>query len=332
MGIFKRNIVGMEIDSKEIRVVHMEGTPDKPVFRAFASQLLEKGVVKEGKVVKPDKLGTAISMLWTREKIKCRDVILGINNQDIIVRFATLPKLPKDKLENLIRFQSTDYIPVSFEDIELDYSVIGEVENDSGGVSLKVLLVAGRKNMLFDFLDAFKKARLNLNDIAPSMLSMDKLLPKEVKGHSVAVINLSQDFGNIVLYDHNAPGMARSFGYPVDILPVMTSFTDKKHNTGIASFDNGTIEAMCQFLAGEIRTSVQYYRNQNAEADFQHIILTGGISSAKGLVDHLQQLMDTNVTLLDVPVSPQINEKPSPFYASDYSICIGLAIRGLEVQ
>lgn len=326
MKLFNHSAVGMEIDSGEIRIVQMEGKPERSTMKAFARLPLKKGIVEEGRVNNAEELGSALSELWLKAGVSCRDVVLGVNNQDIIVRFATLPKVPLDKLDNLIRFQSIDYIPIPVEEIELDYTIIGEMNNEAGSF-YKVLLVAGRKKMLFAFLDAFKKARLNISDITASMLSMSRLLPNDLQDESVAMVNLSNDFGNIVILDRGEIGIARTFKYPGDFNPSRPEeFMD---HAPVRQVPDG----FCSFLAEEIRSSVRYYRNQNPEADFRHFAFTGCVSRINGMIPKMKQLLESNVFLLDLKQlgGNLAGEANSMNVATDYSICACLAIHGLEV-
>ena len=48
MGIFKKSVVGIEIDTTEIRAVNLEGTSDKPRLISYGRQPLNNGIVKDG--------------------------------------------------------------------------------------------------------------------------------------------------------------------------------------------------------------------------------------------------------------------------------------------
>lgn len=328
MGLLKRSSVGMEIDSKEIRIVHAEGSADKPVPCTFARYPLPDGIVRDGRVVNPAELGAAISAFWAKEGIKSRDVILGINNQDVIIRFAVVPTLPKDKLHNLIHYQSTDYIPIPINEIELDYSVIGETSNNAGNAT-KLLLVAGRKNMLYDFIEALEAAKLNIVDITVSMLAVVRLLPDEARMKPLVLINLANDFGNIVIMNGNEPGMARTFSYPAVLQPFLTSLEDTGKYDGYTEFSEA-LEKVGSYLAGEIRSSVQYYRNQEPELVINKIYVSGSYAKIEGLVTEIQQLLQTETIALDLNTAQKAkltDGQPS----SDYTVCFSLALRGLEV-
>lgn len=328
MGLLKRTSVGMEIDSKEIRVVYAEGTADKPVPCTFARYPLPDGIVRDGRVVNAAELGAAISALWAKEGIKSRNVILGINNQDVIIRFAVVPALPKDKLHNLIHYQSTDYIPIPIHEIELDYSIIGETSSNAGN-AFKLLLVAGRKNMLYDFITALEAARLKITDITVSMLAVVRLVPEEAHNQQLVLINLANDFGNVVILNRGEPGMARTFSYPADLQPSLAILADTGTHVGYAAHTEA-LDRVCSYIATEIRSSVQYYRNQEPDLVISRIYVSGCYAGAEGLDSGIRQILQTEVALLDLNPAHKAklaNGQPS----SDYTVCFSLALHGLEV-
>lgn len=331
MGILKKSAVGIEIDSKEIRAVHLTGKPDKPGLCTFARFSLDEGVVKDGKVIKKNELGVALSTMWSRENIKCRDVVLGVNNQDVIVRFASFVKVPGDKLDSMIRFQAQDYIPIPIEEVELGYSVTGE-ESNAEGSFYNVLLVAGKKKMLFDFISSIQYARLNIVDVGVSMLSFMKHVPDEISDLPIVVLNLSNDFGNIVILDKKEPGMARTFSYNNETTRIINELNNKYADLDFI-IDDSRLDSLCSILAGEIRSSVLYYQNQKPGALFRNILLIGGLARIKHLAERLKQLTGTDVTVVSRKNS-RINLTVANGFAyrdADYAICTNLAIRGLEV-
>lgn len=330
MNIFNKSVVGLEIDAKEIRAVHLEGKPGKPYLQTFARFPLNEGIVKDGKVQAPDELGVALSTFWSRENIKCREIVLGVNNQDVIVRFADFPKVPKEKLDSLIRFQAQEYIPIPLEEVELDYTITGETSNNDGDF-YHVLLVAGRKKMLFDFIEAMQDAHLNILDIGVSILSVTRLIPDELKDLPIAIINLSNDFGNIVIMNKNEPGMARTFNYNAHMTSLIREFHERNVDIEYLVGDD-IMERICDTLANEIRSSILYFQNQNPDMVFQNIILTGSMSRVRCLAGRLQTLMDTNIHgIRDIFKENENGVDMSFFQASDYASCISLALRGLEV-
>lgn len=328
MGIFKKSVVGIEIDTTEIRAVNLSGSSDKPQLLSYGRQSLKKGIVKDGAVLEPKMLVEAIIGLWETNNIRSRDIILGINNQDVIIRFASIPKVPDNKIGDLIRFQSEEYIPIPFNDIELDYSVLGD-DNSIEPPQTRVLLVASRKKILFEYINIIQQARLNVLDIGVSMLSLNRLIPNALNSLPLAVVNLSNDSGSIVIGDGKELGFARTFQYDNAMKDAISEYLSSNSSSEII-MDESKLANVCNFIAGEVRSSVIYYQNQHPDISVQNLAITGGITQANGLILQLSALLGINVTLFGYLKNGEGSNDKS-FYAPGFAVCTSLALRGLEV-
>ena len=335
MGIFTKSVVGLEIDSTEIRAVNLEGTPDKPKLISYGRQPLVERIIKDANILEPKLLIEAIIKLWDNNNIKSRDVVLGINNQDVIIRFALIPKVPDNKIKDLIRFQSEDYIPIPIDELELDYAVLGD-DNSVDSPQTRVLLVAARKKMLFEYINIMERARLNVLDICESMLTLNRLIPKSLKSSPLVLVNLSNDIGSIVIGDGKEPGFARTFQYNNIVKNVIIDYLVSNFSSEYIIDDN-KLTGFCNFIAGEIRSSVLYYQNLHPDIYVQNVAITGGISQTKGLTQQLSSLLGINVTLFGcLKDGKEINQSyknhtNKTFSAPDFAVCTSLALRGLEV-
>jgi type IV pilus assembly protein PilM len=213
MSLFKvKSAVGLEMDAYEVRAAEVGGTAVKPSLLGLGRAYLPEGVVKDGKVVRPDLLGGIISRLWTDARFKSRNVILGVSNQDVLIRTALIPRCPPDKLDSAIRFQAQDFLPVSINDVELDYIVLDDMAKTQAE-TIRVLLVAGRRGMLNGFLQAVGAAGLKLIDIDVSLLAMARLARKQAKNQVLAVVHFTKEQAGMAILDNGLPVLAR-------ILPV----------------------------------------------------------------------------------------------------------------
>ena len=158
------------------RAVELRDRPRRPLG-AFASIELPEGAVEEGMVVHPEAVGEALKKLWDRGGFKSREVLLGVSNHGVMVRYATMPKVPAEKLDNVIRFQAQEHLPIPLNSAVLDYLVIGETATESGA-ALEVLLVAAQRDMLTGFIEALNAAR-ELIDIDVSTLALMRIIPPD---------------------------------------------------------------------------------------------------------------------------------------------------------
>ena len=64
------------------------------------------------------------------------------------MRFASFPKVPEDKIRSMIYFQAQEYMPVSIEELELDYVVVSEKKTEEGEFINVVLVGQERKCLM----------------------------------------------------------------------------------------------------------------------------------------------------------------------------------------
>ncbi len=330
-----KRAVGLEIDTGIARAVEVSGTPDNPRLVNMAGVELAPGAIEEGMVVQPREVGEALIELWTSGEIKHRQVLLGVANQAVLVRYATIPKVPPDKLGNIIRYQAQESLPIPLESVVMDYQIIGEIEEE-GRTVFEVLLVAARRDMLEGFLEALSIAKLEPDDIDVSTLALIHTLPEKAMDRTVAIVNIANGLSNILVSDHGRPRMARLVSYKLKDLAdglgcsLEDILSDQVYKAGnaVQVFDRWS-----ESVVAETRSSLTYYQNQASASELEAIILNGRGARLRGIAGKLEAELELPVRIVN-PFAAYKNadEKNlgSGIDAVEYAICAGLARRGLE--
>lgn len=334
MSLFKvKSVVGIDLDAFEVRAAEISGTAEKPSLLGLGRAALPEGVVKDGKVNQPEVLQEIVSKLWQNSKFKSRNVILGVSNPDVIIRFALIPKAPADKLDNLIRFQAQDFLPISINDVELDYIVLNEVQIEKQNM-LRILLVAGRRSMLQNFTQAVSGADLRLQDIDVSILALSRLIPCGDK--PIAVVNYTKEQISLIVLNKGLPAFARI----LSVFPSGQAFENLYENQ-----DDSEIAAAAEYVSaednrgilndgiiGEIRSSISYYQSQNPGQVVEKCIISLTVNGRSNIQSKLKEKLGLNVEMID-PLrglnSYHLSGNNSFGNASDFSVSISLALRGL---
>lgn len=213
----RKNVVGLEINDREIKAGELKEKSMDINLVNIGRKELPPGAVKEGIVVKPQEVGQSLKELWKEENFRGKDVVIGVANQGVLVRFASFPRVDGKKLDNMVRYQAGDYMPVSLEDdsVVFDYSVIGEkTEGDS--TMCEVLLVAGKKDMINDFIEALYYADLNPREVEVLPLSLLRLVDLSNSSKVLAIVDLSYNISNLLIAENKKPRLARMMPTPLD--------------------------------------------------------------------------------------------------------------------
>ena len=331
-----RRSVGLEIDTGTARAVEFAGKANAPNLISLGSIPLPEDAVKEGMIIEPEQVGAALKKLWLQAGLKERSVLLGVSNQGVLVRHITIPKVPDDKLKNIIRYQAQEHLPIPLESVVLDYLVLGEsAGSGEGDIVLEVLLIAGRRDMLDKYLEALAIAQLEPQDIDVSSMTMIRLLPPQAMNMTVAMVNVANGLNGIVISAMGKPRLARLGAVKMNDLAESMGCSLEEvinyvlHEEGSQSILNNWINN----LAGEVRSSITYYQDQPGSLPVEGILLSGRGSLFQGMAEQLENYLKLPVRTFN-PLERYSPAKrkllKTDFDALEYVISAGLAIRGLE--
>lgn len=335
----KKQVVGLDIDCGEIRAVELSGKPGAPKLVNQGSVKLPEGVVEDGIIHRPGEVSAALEELWSGHKFRSKNVLLGVSNQEVLVRFALFPKVPEEKLGGLIRHQAQDYLPLALDSVILDYTVIGETVNE-GREMYEVILVAARRDMLNSFLAALSGAKLKAWDIDVSSLVLLRIVPEVHHDGAVVLVDIANGQSNILIIANEVPRLARrvpvrlkdaaaQLNVPVDEMFFIPGMSDLPLD-GYMNWIDG--------LIGEIRSSISYYQAQAGALAIEEILISGKGARAPGLVTRAKENLNIPVkniqpfSVLELKGAgdESVIDESGSNRAMDYSIAVSLALRGLE--
>lgn len=254
----------------------------------------------------------------------------------------------------MIKFQASDYIPYPLEDVELDYSIISEVESE-GGHFYNVLLVAARKDMLYSFIKTLEQAHITIKDIKSTVLVMDRLLPQKHKNDTVVMVNICFDACNILILDKNIPAFARTITFNTSINESMKTIYKQTDATGKEQYgqnrqnnsnvmlmdktdsvvDSATDNAI-EYISSNIRSSISYFQSQNRNSRIERIYLMGSAVSSIEMVEELVKSLEDNIGRYMEVLKPcsYLYDKLFKQYkfkedATEFAIAFSLALHGL---
>src|SRR3954453_12353974 len=104
------NVVGLDIGSSGIRAAELSAGRTPTLVKAGVVPLAP-GAVESGTVRNPLVVTDAIRKLWHDQRIKSKDVCLGIGSGSVLVRQLELDWMPQADLKKALRYQVADLLP-----------------------------------------------------------------------------------------------------------------------------------------------------------------------------------------------------------------------------
>jgi len=220
IGGTKISPVGLDIGRTSITAARLKHQTGGSVLLQAALDNLPEGLISEGEVRDVEALAFALRDFWKKHKIKGRKVALGLANQKVVVRALDFPMLDDKELLSAIEFQAQDYIPIPAEEAVFAHHVMGTAVDEDGIEMQKVLVVAAQKDMVMDFVNAVKKAKLMIDGIDLQAFAMMRsmrsgsFLDEQRSSEAIAIANIASDITNIVVDVGGDPQFTRiiSFG------------------------------------------------------------------------------------------------------------------------
>jgi type IV pilus assembly protein PilM len=303
-----RSAIGLDIGTSGVRAAELSFAKGVVTLEKFGQVAVPPGAVRDGEVIDSDVVAKAIKQLWSRTKFSSKKVVVGVANQKVIVRQVDLPWLAPDELKKSLAYQVQDFIPIPVDLAVLDFHPTEELTGGDGSRTLRGLLVAASRDMVFSALDAVRKAGLTASmvDLTPfavlrSLGETDDLgMGAEVE----ALVDVGARVTNIVVHEGGVPRFVRILlmgGQDItDAVAERMGVSQEraeeiKQQASLGGPVDGmseqaalrVIEAAAAAFVDEVRGSLDYYTASSGSTAIARVSVTGGGSRLVGLSDRL---------------------------------------------
>lgn len=254
------NAVGIEYNSHEIRAVELTKGADGSIsVVSFGKERIKENIINDGIISDPNLFAEAIGNLFAVNKIKANaPIVLGVNNENVIMRYATLPKVPEDKLRDAILMQAQDFIPVPVNELTLDFINIDETVDDDDQPALNIMLVGARNTMIQNLLQSFSDGKMTVVDIDSAFLAwVRKAIEEAGEDEAFGYFALTDDVLNFVAIDNKNIKMVRSIN-----IPDRATADVKKVFNNSSEMTDSEIENVVDLLYTELSSSINYFQMQ----------------------------------------------------------------------
>ncbi|HEX4728515.1 MAG TPA: type IV pilus assembly protein PilM [Jatrophihabitans sp.] len=277
--------------------VHGIGHVDLPV-----------GAVVNGVVCDQNAVTAALKRLWADNRFECRNVILGITNQQVVVRPLEMPQLPPEQIAKALPFKAREVVPLPLDQALIDWIPLGESDSSE---MVPGLLIATPRQPVLAAVQAIEKAGLQVARVDLSSFAALRAIADESCGVE-AVVDIGAHMTNIVIHNHGVPKVVRAVTRGSQELTerIMDATglepdraEEAKRLQGLTASNRNFIDIITEGLRpllAEIRSSIHYFGATEGGATVQRVSLTGGGSALPGLA----QLLGEHLSIQTDVVAP----------------------------
>jgi type IV pilus assembly protein PilM len=329
-----KQCIGLDIGSSSVKAVQLRRRGSGWALQAFGMQPLVPQTIVDGTIMDQGAVAEAVRQLWSRLKLKQKEVAIAIAGHSVIIKKISVPQMTAEQLAANIRNEAEHHIPFGRDDVEIDYHVTNPA-NASGQTEL--LLVAAKKEVVSDYVQVVRDANLlpQVVDVAAfagqnGFEANYALDPRE----TIVLINIGAAISNINIVRSGVSLFTR------DVTIGGNAFTEAEaYKIGGTQTEDGVVpqevlrvmDGVSEVMAGEFQRSLDFFLATTSDANVSRIVLAGGSSKVGSLHRAIERRSRLPLELADAWRKVEIDSSLDRGYLGAHSpealIGVGLSMR-----
>jgi type IV pilus assembly protein PilM len=309
-------IVGLEMDPGHLAAAQVQVNGRISLVKGAVAEL-RPGILRDGEVADAVALSEELRKLFADNELPTT-VRLGVAHQRIIVRTLDVPVVEDPRmLEEVVRLEAPDHIPVPMDEAILDFQPLGTVST-AEGPRMRVVIVAVRRDMIDRLVAVAGEAGLTIEGIDLSAFAMVRALRAPGSKDAVLYVNLAgltnvavaNDTGCLftraatggldamlhTLMDRRGLTIEHARGW-MQHVGLATPLDEIEGDAHLVAAVRQTLEEGVHTIADAVRNSLIFYRMQESAESVERGVLTGPAVAIPGFAEQLSEQ-------LHMPIEP----------------------------
>lgn len=277
--------------------------------------------------------------------ISTKKVVIALPESSIFSRLILLPEIEESKLEQAIYYEAKQYLPVSIDEVQLEWIQVNRSEHD-GKAFVQWLLVAAPKKIITKYMEVMDLAGLEVIAVETETIATARAYTYNTTfNEGVLVMDFGGTNTDISVINGKSVIFSQSIGTGSDVLTkaLMSEFNldilqaeQYKRTYGLLKDQaEGKIatalEPMMKIITNEINKTINYFREHLRENTPKQIFIVGDGANLPGLAAYLTQIMGIPAQVMDPILSLKVDEKMkteiSQISTTGFSVALGLALK-----
>lgn len=341
----KKSIIGLDIGSRNIKVIQLREKNDVYTLERLGISSLAPELIVDGSILDSTRVVEAIKELLLTTDIKAKNTTLSVSgHSSVIIKRITLPEISEDELSESINFEAEQYIPFDIEDVRLDFQILGLAEEEG---MMDVLVVAVKRDKINEYVSVVKEAGL-----VPAVVDIDSFALENMhelnydfnEETNVALVNVGASMININIIKGGVSVFTRDSSVGGNL------YTEALQREFSISFEDaerlkekGELEAISMEMAEpvlniasddiviDISRSFDYFKDTTNYENIDEIILSGGAALIKDFPSFLAKRTGIKVSVAkpfqNINIPDSFNSEHINKIEPLMAVAVGLALR-----
>ena len=318
--------IGLDIGFHSIKMAEIVKKENGIEILSFGLKEI-KGAPKEGQS-RAEFMGGLIKQMFADANVSSKKVFISVSGHNVVIRRATLPKMPEDELLEAIKWNAKEEVLFSLDDADIDYHITGEVKKE-GSDYFQLLTVLARSDIIPFMVEIVQKAGLKpqgvtvvpmalwdydraINDLKPQevtsyidmgaertrvyFVSDDQLLfsreiPSGSKNITSALIGeyVTEQGDSAIVDEQRAEVIKKTYG-----LPNEDSDEATEEDIPLSAIRERILPIVTKQVE-EFYRSIEYFKNKYKRDQVHRLIMSGGGVGLRGLYQFLTDNLDIKI-------------------------------------
>lgn len=306
-------LFGIDIGKGTIKAVQLDHqNSSHPRLVGYGTTTFAEAAIEDGVIVKPELIAEAAQTLFAKNlvgDITSIRAALTIPSYRTFTRSMQLPSLKKHELSEAVRLEAEQYIPLSLDELYLDYTVLARSKSGT-----EILAVAVPRAIVDSYMELSAIMGIETVLIESTMSALGRLFSRDAQSDVPSVII---DFGSlsadISIYDKGivttgtVAGGGQLFNQAIEkqlkVSSAEANIIKTKYGLGRSRRQaeiQAALEPILQKITTEIKRLVRYHaEHSGVDRPITQVITLGGGANVPGLSDYFTSNLRLAVRALD---------------------------------
>lgn len=353
----KYEAFGLDINDLSIKIIKLEKKGNGFFLSSFYEGKIPSGVIEDGVIKNELALVEVIKLACNNvegKKLKTKYVVASLPEEKSFLQVIQMPKMDDQELELAVPLEAENYIPLPMNEVYLDFQVIPPTKDYF--THLEVLIDAMPKKIIDSYVSCFRKAGLIPIALeAESEAIARALIKKETNSSLIILIDFGENNTDFIVFSGNSVRFTASIQissqsitkaiaealkidfYKAEKLKIDSGLIGNV-NIDMAERVPEIIKPILDDLTEQIKKYINFYHDHSSfeyfspEGNEEKILLCGGGSRLKGLIDFMSEKLGSKIELGDplINISNKRNKNILNKDLTSSATAIGLALRKID--
>ena len=305
-------VFGLDIGFSSLKVLQITTNKRKQEVTGYGVTRFDSNAIKNGVIEDPEAIAKSALDLFKHNligDISTHRVAVAIPSARTFTRVVNLPPMKNKDIDEAVRLEAEQYIPLPLDQLYLDYEVINQ--NDKG---TELLAVAVPKGITDSYMALIDLLGLEAIALEPTISAAGRLFTQtEISDAPTVLIDFGSVSADLTVYDNTlivtgtvqggGDDFTDSISKRLGVTKQEANVIKTKYGLGVSKKQSEITEALAptlKELVKEIRRMIRYYEERSGNSKkISQIVTMGGGANMPGLSGYLTDTLRLPVRMCD---------------------------------